>query len=120
MYKINCQHCDAVYIGQTGQHLKNRMYQHITDYKNKHLITDNSTAAQIHSRNTGHPFQYEKPIILATENNYRKRAIKEMIHIKLNQKAINKKSDTEHLHPIYATLIQNSKFNKLKSDINST
>lgn len=82
------------------------MTQHKSDHKNKHIITETSTAAVHHSRDTGHRFNLEKPKILQTEHNYKKRTILEMVHIKNTSNTVNRKSDTQHLHSIYATLLQ--------------
>lgn len=106
IYQINCNNCNKVYIGQTGQIFKKRINQHSYDQKNKHIFTDNSTALQIHALNTGHSFNFKEPKILATENNYRKRTILEMIHIKTTKNTVNKKSDTDNLHSIYATILR--------------
>lgn len=106
IYQINCQDCEKIYIGQTGQLLSNRMTQHKSDHKNKHIITETSTAAVLHSRDTGHRFNFEKPKILQMEHNYKKRTILEMVHIKNSANTVNKKSDTQKLHSIYATLLK--------------
>ena len=34
IYSINCNNFEGIYIGQTGQKLKNRIKQHKTDFKN--------------------------------------------------------------------------------------
>lgn len=31
VYRVNCSGCDGSYIGQTKQHLKDRIYQHKND-----------------------------------------------------------------------------------------
>lgn len=109
IYQINCNNCNGVYIGQTKQHLKSRINQHIYDSKNKHVITQGITAAVSHSISTSHTFNFKKPIILATEKNYTKRSTLEMLYIKSNSDAVNKKTDTDSLHPVYASLINIAK-----------
>lgn len=62
-------------------------------------------AAVAHTINTGHTLNFENPHTLATETNYRKRALLEMLHIKSNPNTMNKNSDVDSLHPVYASLI---------------
>jgi ferritin-like metal-binding protein YciE len=52
MYKLTCQSCHKVYIGQTGRSLKARYKKHLRRIKNN---KDNSAFAQ-HILNTGHQY----------------------------------------------------------------
>ena len=52
----------------------------------------------IHRNCTRHDFDREKPNILDFESNWNKRVISEMLHIKSNVNAINKKEDVQKLN----------------------
>lgn len=98
VYQIPCKDCDKIYIGQTGQYLKNRINGHKYDKKNKTALTNHEIECQ-------HTFNFNDTKILATENHTRKREFLEMIYIQKNNNTINAKSDTQNLSKIYYNLI---------------
>ena len=98
VYEITCNNCPAVYIGQTKQHLKDRLYQH------EHYKT-NKTAVTKHTEQTGHKFNFQKPKILAKETRIKPRRILEMISIKKEKNAINDQADSTHLSDLYSTIL---------------
>lgn len=102
IYQIDCINCNANYIGQTKQTLKNRLYQHKNSIKKK-ISTPNkpNTALSDHAVNNFHNFNFNSPKILHRENNLNKRLIYEMIEIKKSPKSINYKTDIEHLNSVY-------------------
>lgn len=105
IYSFACNDCAGVYIGQTGQKLKNRIKQHISD-RNSKTVKVNNTAAYQHSKSLNHTFDFENTRILAKENNLQKRLTLEAININLNRtKAINLKSDIDNLNPTYTQLL---------------
>lgn len=91
VYAIQCTICKKIYIGETGNSLKTRIYQH-TYQLNK---TENSTILYNHLRNHG-PNNY---IFLGLENNnnwsrsFRKRKEREWINTleTINPKGLNEK-----------------------------
>jgi len=99
IYEIPCKDCEGVYIGQTSQYLKNRLYGHRYDRKNKTALTN-------HVLEKKHTIDYENTKILRTENHTKKREFHEMIEIQKNKKSINAKSDTKNLSKIYFNLIK--------------
>lgn len=105
VYSIQCKNCDGVYIGQTGQKLKNRIRQHKADMKAKH-IKINSTGAVQHSINTGHAFDFERTKVLETQPNMSKRLVIEALYInKCREKSVNLKSDMDNMNPVYTQLL---------------
>lgn len=106
IYSINCNDCEGVYIGQSGQKLKNRIKQHKSDHTSK-TIKKNNTAAFQHSKDTAHTFDFENAKILTKEKHLQKRLTLEAISIHLNKKAINLKSDIDTLNPTYTNLLNN-------------
>ena len=107
IYSFACNDCAGVYIGQTGQKLKNRIKQHISD-RNSKTLKVNSTAAYQHSKTLNHTFDFVNTRILTKENNLRKRLTLEAINIYLHRtEAINLKSDIDNLNPTYTQLLTN-------------
>lgn len=98
VYKIPCENCDSVYIGQTSQYLENRIKSHKYDKKN-------STALSSHEKSKNHTFNYNKAEILATEPNVKKREFLEMVCIKKQKNAVNDKTDIANLSKIYSSLL---------------
>lgn len=97
VYKIPCNNCEEVYIGQTQQHLKERLKGH--KYQN------NLTALKKHQLNTGHRFDFDNTSILNKEINYRARNVLEMIQINKHPNAVNDKIETEGLSKIYHSIL---------------
>lgn len=107
IYAMDCNDCEKVYVGQTGQFLVNRMYQHKNDYKNREKLKNKHHSAAVeHALTTRHSFNYDNPTILHSEQQKSKRNTIEMIYIKkFKEKAVNIKSDTEKLSSTYSHLI---------------
>ena len=87
IYSFACNDCAGVYIEQTGQKLKNRIKQHISD-RNTKTLKVNCTAAYQHSKTLNHTFDFVNTRILTKENNLRKRLTVEAItyiYIELKQ-----------------------------------
>ena len=105
IYKIPCLGCNLIYIGTTGQLLKNRISCHKSDVKppiKNHL----KTSLCQHTHDTGHNFGFNNIEILNVENKYNKRLFLEMAYINAyNKLTVNKKSDTHELSSIYSGLI---------------
>lgn len=103
IYKINCSDCNQVYIGQTKQYLKNRVQNHKNSIR--YGNTDHRTALAKHATENLHNFDFKNVEILDKENNYKKRSIKEMIHIKKTPCTMNFRTDTNDLGTVYNSLI---------------
>lgn len=97
VYKIPCNNCDSVYIGQTSQHLSERL--------NGHKYSQNSTALKKHSLNTGHKFNFNNTQILNKEQNTKSRNVLELIQIKKHQNAVNDKNEIANLSKIFYSII---------------
>ena len=77
VYNIDCS-CGKSYIGETGRSLKIRLKEHTTDIKNER---SRKSALAEHSSKTKHHICLEEAKIIAREENYHKRKIKEAIEI---------------------------------------
>lgn len=108
VYKIPCNSCSSCYVGQTGRYLKQRLREHANDCKN-FLTKRNPTALVEHKINTGHNFNFEKTTVIATESNYKKRLLQEMVSIKKENKTVNKRTDIDNLSSSYYNLIDRDK-----------
>ena len=102
VYRIDCDDCDAIYIGQTKRHLMTRIKEHQNDIK-KH--DSNHSVVSKHRVSCGHNFKWSETNIIHKEKNNKKREIAEMFLIKKHTKTINLKRDTENLNPIYDKVI---------------
>lgn len=104
VYKIDCNDCSAVYIGETAQRLKTRMQQHKSTVN---TTTAPKTALAKHAKDNGHVFDFDGVTILERNRFKRKLQICEVNHIIFNQdNACNFKSDTAHISPTYFNLLR--------------
>ncbi|KYM94600.1 hypothetical protein ALC62_14773 [Cyphomyrmex costatus] len=97
VYRIQCNDCDASYVGQTGRQLKTRINEH-----RNHIRHNTSTRSVItdHRLQFNHDFQWEDVRILDEEPNYRKR-----LNIKKQKHSLNLQTDTEGLHDSYISIV---------------
>jgi len=102
VYKINCNDCDKVYIGQTKRHLVTRIKEHMNNIKNP---SGNFSVVTEHRLSFNHNFDWDNPNFLHKEKNRKKREIAEMFFIKKFNNTINLQKDTENLNPIYDKII---------------
>jgi len=102
VYKINCLHCDASYVGQTRRLLKQRIDEHRSHIRRS--MTQTSVITE-HRLEFSHDFDWKNVEILDQEGYFNKRLISEMIYIKKQQKGLNLQKDTVLLDPIYSDII---------------
>ncbi|KYN15231.1 hypothetical protein ALC57_12529, partial [Trachymyrmex cornetzi] len=105
VYKIECQDCDASYVGQTGRCLKTRINEH------RNHINWNTTQHSViteHRISHQHEFDWENIKIIDKERVLNKRLISEMIHIKKQRQSLNLQNDTYTLNPLYLELLMES------------
>jgi len=102
IYRLDCQDCDQVYVGQTKS-LGNRIKQHQEDIKHK----SQKTALCSHAVSLKHNINFQQPKILDKEVNVRKREHLESLHIIMNNKrAMNFKTDIGTKGLLYANLLR--------------
>jgi len=103
VYKMNCNDCDKVYIGQTKRHLVTRIKEHRNNIKNP---SGNFSIVTDHRLSFNHDFDWNNPNILHKERNRKKREIAENVLYKEKfNNNINLQKDTENLNPIYDKII---------------
>jgi len=102
VYKIQCNDCEATYVGQTKRQLKTRLKEHKINIKSdqsKHSVISE------HIMKYNHTFDWENTKIMDHESRYYKRIISEMIHIKEQKISLNLNSDTELLDDSYFDIL---------------
>ncbi|XP_062703609.1 uncharacterized protein LOC134286061 [Aedes albopictus] len=116
VYQINCEDCDACYVGMTTQKLKARISKHKSNMKKLQtlqqaghttrdaVIVDimETTAVVNHAAREKHTFKLDETKILDTTNKARNLPILESCHINNTPNTINKRTDTDNLHVAYA------------------
>jgi len=103
VYKITCNNCNKVYIGQTQNYLRDRINAHKRSVKNKTY----ETALSQHATDLNHKFNFDiKDIqIIDKEKNYKKRVFKEMVHICKTKNKLNNNTDTQKLSTLYNKIL---------------
>jgi len=91
VYKIDCS-CGKSYIGETGRSLKIRIKEHAADIKNERSRT---SALAEHSSKTNHHVCLEDAKVIAREDNYQKRKIREAIEIIKCPQNLNRDNGSE-------------------------
>jgi len=100
VYELNCNNCEATYVGQKRQ-LKTR----IAEYRN-HIKRNTS----IHSVITNHRIisdHWDNVEMLDVERNLNKRLISEMINVKSQSKSLNLQTDMYSLVPADFSCLSN-------------
>lgn len=96
--KINCDDCDAFYVGQTSRRLLTRINEHRNHIRrstsNYFVITD-------YRVNFNHKFKWDYVKVLDNEPFLNKRLISEMLFIKRQENSLNLQTDPEGLHQLY-------------------
>ena len=98
VYSIPCS-CGARYIGQTKQYLGDRVQQHRASLNR--LATGRLTQGQQSgitqhiSSNPDHQMHFDQVMIVDKEDNYKKRLIKEAIHISKTENRLNLQTDIQ-------------------------
>ena len=101
VYRINCNDCEASYVGQTGRLLKTRINEH------RNHINRNTTQTSViteHRISLSHDFDWNGVEILDEETILNNRLISEIIFIGRQKQSLNLQTDTDLLDPLYMTL----------------
>ena len=121
VYKIPCNKCKKVYIGETGRQLGTRITEHrkeaekISDRNFTRSTRRASTSEHHKSAITDHVCQnnhimnWEASEIVEQESDKFKRWIKESIHIRSNTPTMNRHEGANQLFPIWTRVISTPK-----------
>jgi len=78
VYKFDCKDCKSWYIGETGQKIEKRTYQHQNDIKNG----KETNAIFMHlQQHNSHSIKWQEVSYLEREEDWKKRKIKEALYI---------------------------------------
>ena len=103
IYKIECNDCNASYVGQTKRQLKTRIGEHKSNTK-KHI--SQKSVVSLHITEHKHDMDWDNVKIIDKETNYYKRLIAETIHIKQQTNGLNNKEDCDMLDHSYFPLLE--------------
>ena len=92
VYKITCNDCPNMYIGETKRPLFMRIDEH-----NK----GKTAVLTTHSNTLHYTFNFKKPEVIDEETNWGKRKVSESMQIQLHHPTINLKEDTNNLNDSY-------------------
>ena len=93
VYQINCQDCEASYVGQTGRNLSQRVKEHKSATEKGRTL--NSGIAQ-HAWDEHHTIDWDNIKILGQESHERKRQIRESLFIQKIQPRMNRDTGLDH------------------------
>lgn len=102
VYKIPCDDCNGVYIGQTYRQLRTRVKEHKYNIKED---VSRHTALTKHVTNHNHSFGYDNISILDEEPRSYKRLLLEMCNIVGHSNSVNLRQDIQHLSNIYSSAV---------------
>ena len=82
-YQVECPECSLTYIGETGRMLATRMKDHLN-------LRNPLTAVGEHGAHEHHTITKDSVRVLAREDGWFKRKVREAIEIKIGQPAMNR------------------------------
>ena len=101
VYRVDCDSCDASYVGQTGRQLGTRMKEHKANIK---LDPARHSVISEHILEFDHSFKWNNVKILDNEHNFYKRLTSKIIHIKEQKNGINSQKDSESFNSVYTEI----------------
>ena len=98
VYKLDCNECDAVYVGETGRQVKDRMREHQNDIVKAKQVSK----VYNHVNETGHSFNFDNVTVLDNCQSVKVRLQLECIHTELQSNSINR---SLNMNSIYHSVI---------------
>ena len=100
VYHISCEDCSCSYVGETERSLKARFQEHrrpssVTSEVSKHINLECP----------GHSVKMDKTKVLAVEQDWFKRGIKEAIYIRTLKPSLNRDGGRHNLHQVWTNLL---------------
>ena len=108
---VECNTCDAVYIGTTGRKLKDRLKNHQSAIKNTDVKSNIADHINNKDHDIIHDVNFTQPKVTYSENNYSARMFLESWDIErsktLNKKLMNDKQTSKtSIPPVYLSLLK--------------
>jgi len=88
VYGLDCNDCSAIYVGETGRQVKDRMKEHQANIVKKKPVTVRKL--YMHTANTGHGFDFDTIKVYDFCFNLRTRRQLENVHTRLQSNSINR------------------------------
>ena len=101
VYKINCEECEAAYIGETERSLKARFGEH-----RRPSSTTSEVSKHIHTDSPNHTISLDNTKILSVESKWFERGVKEAIYIRALKPSLNKDGGRYNLPPVWNNIIK--------------
>ena len=100
IYRLDCNDCDEIYIGESNRNLSKRMYEHENNVRNHN---QNSLVFQ-HVANSGnHKINWDNPKVIDKNDHWKKRKFIESCYTISNSNAYNRAVD---ISPILTPIIK--------------
>ena len=101
VYKIQCEKCEAMYVGETERSLKSRFNEH-----RRRSSTTSEVAKHIHVEQPEHSVELDNTDILTTESRWFERGVKEAIYIRALNPSLNRDGGRYNLPPVWDNIIK--------------
>ena len=101
VYKIKCEECNAVYVGETERSLKARFGEH-----RRPSSTTLEVSKHIHVDHPQHSVELENTEVLTTEPRWFERGVKEAIYIRALNPSLNRDGGRYNLPPVWDNIIK--------------
>ena len=102
VYKIDCNDCEAVYVGETGRQLKVRVNEHKEDVRKQKMLSN----VYMHSRDNNHSFDFNNVNVLDRHSNANSRKQLESIYTFKSELTINRAYDLNDIYsPLFASTL---------------
>ena len=104
-----CEKCSDLYIGETKQPLHKRMTQH-----RRVSSSGQDSAFHLHLKVKGHSFEDSNVRVLAREERWFERGVKEAIYVKMEKPSLNRGGGLTHnLSPTHNAVLSSERSQKL-------
>ena len=101
VYKIKCEECDAMYVGETERSLKARFNEH-----RRPSSMTSEVPKHIHVDHPQHSVKFENIEVLTTEPRWFERGVKEAIYIRALNPSLNRDGWRYNLPPVWDNIIK--------------
>ena len=101
VYKIKCEECEAMHVGETERSLKARFSEH-----RRPSSTTSEVAKHIHTDQPEHTVKLDNIEILTTEPRWFERGVKEAIYISALNPSLNWDGGRYNLPPVWDNIIK--------------
>lgn len=98
VYRFDCGDCDAVYVGETGRQVKDRMREHQRDVVTQKCVSK----VYNHVNDTGHAFDFDNVRVLDNCSHSKVRLHLESMHTHMQSNPLNRSLTLNNIyHPLF-------------------